>query len=112
MTADQRDRWAIPSLRPEVVDLSMLQPGTTIYAAANDAPRWAAVSVTYDIDEALLLEVAARRPDKDAAAVMLDLADQMSARGWRQEAAGTMRCNRRDGVECRGAWSTWRKVTP
>ena len=78
MTADQRDRWAIPSLRPEVVDLSMLQPGTTIYAAA----------------------------------VMLDLADQMSARGWRQEAAGTMRCNRRDGVECRGAWSTWRKVTP
>ena len=111
MTAYQRDRWAIPSLRREAVARAMLAPGKTQRDAANDSPSWASVSVTWDVDAALLIEVTSRRPDQDVGDVMLHLADQLSGLGWTQEAAGTMRYGRPDGVGCPAAWSTWRKVT-
>lgn len=107
-------RWAIPSIDGAALKRAHETPGTPQPFGDNQGlPAWCTASLVWDVDGVLLLEVLAWRPGRNPHPIMSDLADQLSALGWKQApqpSAGPLPWARPDGVTCPGAWSTW--VTP
>ena len=86
---------------------ALSNPGTPQANAAHDLPPWITASLTYDVDEVLLLEVLCWRPGRSPSRVMGEIADHLSALGWREQANGPLPWHRSDGVGCAGGWITW-----
>ena len=96
-----------PSIRSGALERAIREHGRPQQPAARDLPDWCTASVTYDVDEVLLLEVLCWRPSRSPLEVVGHLADQLSALGWREQAHGPLPWHRPDGVMCSGCWVTW-----